>query len=226
MNLLNMFNLGVRRIGMGYKFNLSQLESAFSNNFSSYIYTILADKYLSNNDLSRAYTVAKIGNESHPDDISGKYILAKIYLLKNQIKEGHQLLEEILDRFPLHLNARKLLIEIFKNQNNNKKLDYHILELQKYFPNEASIQSEPASAMLIEDEKKDEGKNVISASENKEKVNIEINNNMATFTFVDILISQKHYENALEVLKILENNGRNKERIQKKRADIKQKSGK
>ena len=220
-----MFNLGAGRIGMEYKFNLSQLESAFSNNFSSHIYAVLADQYLNNNDLNRAYTVAKIGNENHPDDISGKYILAKIYLLKNKIKEASKLLGEILDRFPLHLNARKLLIEIVKKQNNNKKLDYHILELQKYFPNEASIRAESSSDALIQ-EKKDDDSDVVSKSENKEKASIEINNNMATFTFVDILIAQKHYNNALEVLKILENNGRNKDKIQQKRDDIKKKSGK
>ena len=215
---------------MDYKFNLSQLESVFSNNFSSYIYSVLADQYLKNNDLGRAYTVAKIGQEHHPDDIAGKYILAKVYLLKNKIKKTQKLLEQILDVFPLHLNARKLLIEVSKKQNDSERLDYHILELQKYFPNEASFQ---AKSSLSSEESVDKESNAsdVSVQENKDKIdkkektNITVNNNMATFTFVDILISQKHFSNALGVLKILEKNGRDKNRINQKRDEIKQKAG-
>ena len=215
---------------MDYKFNLSQLESVFSNNFSSYIYSVLADQYLKNNDLGRAYTVAKIGQEHHPDDIAGKYILAKVYLLKNKIKKTQKLLEQILDVFPLHLNARKLLIEVSKKQNDSERLDHHILELQKYFPNEANFQ---AKSSLSSEKSVDKESNAsdVSVQENKDKIdkkektNIAVNDNMATFTFVDILISQKHFSNALGVLKILEKNGRDKNRINQKRDEIKQKAG-
>jgi hypothetical protein len=57
---------------MDYKFNLSQLESVFSDNFSSYIYSVLADQYLKNNDLGRAYTVVKIG-QALPKSLFFKY---------------------------------------------------------------------------------------------------------------------------------------------------------
>ena len=57
----------------------------------------------------------------------------------------------------------------------------------------------------------------------EDKSNIEINNNMATFTFVDILISQKHYSNALQVLKVLEKNGRDQSKINRVREQISQK---
>lgn len=207
---------------MGSKFNLLQLEAAFSNDFTSYVYVLLADEYLNNHDLGRAYTVAKIGQENHPNDIFGKYVLAKIYLLKNNIQKARKLLEEVLEIFPLHINARKLLIEIFKKQNNNEKLDYHIIELQKYLPNEASIKSSSEASSLVNGGQSNEMDKEVAQnkSHKKEKVNMSINNNMATFTFVDILISQKHYENALEVLSVLEKKGRSKDRINQKRQEI------
>ena len=49
---------------------------------------------------------------------------------------------------------------------------------------------------------------------------------MATFTLVDILISQKHFNGALEVLDILKDKGRNQDRIDEKVAEIKKKMNK
>ena len=132
------------------------------------------------------------------------------------------MLEEVLEVFPLHINARKLLIEIFKKQNNNEKLDYHIIELQKYLPNEASIKSSSEVSSLVNGGQSNQMDKEVAQnkSHKKEKANMSINNNMATFTFVDILISQKHYENALEVLNVLEKKGRSKDRINQKRQEI------
>ena len=44
---------------------------------------------------------------------------------------------------------------------------------------------------------------------------------MATFTFVDILIAQKHFSEALEILDILEKEGKQKKKIKEKRDYIK-----
>ena len=45
------------------------------------------NEYLKNKELDREYTVCKIGLEHHPDDITGQFILAQTYLLKNNISE-------------------------------------------------------------------------------------------------------------------------------------------
>ena len=44
---------------------------------------------------------------------------------------------------------------------------------------------------------------------------------MATFTFVDILIQQKHYMEALDILDVLEKQGKQKKKIKEKREHIK-----
>ena len=44
---------------------------------------------------------------------------------------------------------------------------------------------------------------------------------MATFTLVNILVKQKHYNEALKVLDILNNAGKDKKKIKQKRSIIK-----
>ena len=179
---------------MDFKFDLSKIEQVFSENFSSSIYLILVSEYLKNNDIGRAETVLKIGREHYPDSILGKYLLAKTYLLKDEINKSQSLLSSILKDFPIHLKARKLLIEIYRKKNDHKNIDKNVVLLQKYFPNQLSS-SETTSKEVLENKsyQADKFETEKAVKEFKEKPKVEISKNMATFTFVDILISQKHY---------------------------------
>ena len=207
---------------MDFKFDLSKIEQVFSENFSSSIYLILVSEYLKNNDIGRAETVLKIGREHYPDSILGKYLLAKTYLLKDEINKSQSLLSSILKDFPIHLKARKLLIEIYRKKNDHKNIDKNVVLLQKYFPNQLSS-SETTSKEVLENKsyQADKFETEKAVKEFKEKPKVEISKNMATFTFVDILISQKHYSEALVALDMLEKKGRSLERINKKRKQIK-----
>ena len=207
---------------MDFKFDLSKIEQVFSENFSSSIYLILVSEYLKNNDVGRAETVLKIGREHYPDSILGKYLLAKTYLLKDEIDKSQSLLSSILKDFPVHFKARKLLIEIFRKKNDHKNIDKNVVLLQKYFPNQLSP-SDITSNEVQENKsyKVDKFETEKAVEEFKEKPKVKISKNMATFTFVDILISQKHYSEALVALDMLEKKGRSLERINKKRKEIK-----
>ena len=207
---------------MDFKFDLSKIEQVFSENFSSSIYLILVSEYLKNNDIGRAETVLKIGREHYPDSILGKYLLAKIYLLKDEINKSQSLLSSILKDFPIHLKARKLLIEIYRKKNDHKNIDKNVALLQEYFPNQLSS-SEAAGNKVLQNKrhKADKFETEKVVKEFKEKPKVKISKNMATFTFVDILISQKHYSEALVALDMLEKKGRSLERINKKRKEIK-----
>ena len=59
---------------MSKEYDIKKIEAAFSENFSSGLYSILANMYLKNQDIERSYTVCKIGLEHHPDDIAGQFI--------------------------------------------------------------------------------------------------------------------------------------------------------
>ena len=207
---------------MDFKFDLSKIEQVFSENFSSSIYLILVSEYLKNNDVGRAETVLKIGREHYPDSILGKYLLAKTYLLKDEIDKSQSLLSSILKDFPIHFKARKLLIEIFRKKNDHKNIDKNVVLLQKYFPNQLSSRDITSNEVLENKSYKvDKFETEKAVEEFKEKPKVKISKNMATFTFVDILISQKHYSEALVALDMLEKKGRSLERINKKRKEIK-----
>ena len=212
---------------MNNKFDIKVLENIFSENFESPIYAILVEQYLKLGDLDRANTVCNIGLENNPDDLAGKYLLAKILFFQNNISESKKLLNQILKKFPIHLNARQLMIKILKEDNNESELLGHVQKLQEYFPNigAASLSSanEPkeeygedlASGDI------DEPINEVQDNEKIPKESFAVGKNMATFTFVDILIDQRHYSEALEILDILEKEGKQKKKIKEKRDYIK-----
>ena len=208
---------------MNKAFDIKKLETIFSENFSSPLYSVLAEEYLKQKDFDRAYTVCKIGLENHPGDIVGEYILSKLYLLKGEISQSKALLNNLLDKFPIHLNARRLIIEILKKEKeNNGRLAHHIKEFQKYFPELSTISSSDKSNKSIDsdDSLSAEQESQIKEKPNKKKKDFSIKKNMATFTLVDILVGQKHYNQALDVLSLLEKEGKSQSKIDKKRATI------
>ena len=209
---------------MDFKFDLKKLEKIFSNNFESLSYTVLGNEYIRKNDLARALTVLQIGQENSPDDLVGKYLLAKVYLLKNQIKKSKELLNEVLDLFPLHLKARLLIIEILKKEKrNHSDLAHHIGLLQEHFPNHGAPKKNIISN--VEQEAQIASPTVDKADKKKEpKRQFSINDNMATFTLVNILTTQKHFSEALEVLDILEKRGKDLKKIKEKRDLINKKN--
>ena len=209
---------------MDFKFDIKKLEKIFSNNFESLSYTILGNEYIQKNDLDRAFTVLQIGQENSPDDLVGKYLLAKVYLLKNQIKKSKELLNEVLDLFPLHLKARLLIVEILKKEKKDHSgLAHHIGLLQEHFPGHGAPKKNIISN--VEQEAQIAPPNFERADKKKEpKPQFSINDNMATFTLVNILTTQKHFSEALEVLDILEKRGKDLKKIKEKRELINKKN--
>ncbi|MAX12677.1 MAG: hypothetical protein CMG11_01230 [Candidatus Marinimicrobia bacterium] len=211
---------------MKNKFDIKILENIFSENFNSPIYSILVEEYLSIGDLDRANTVCNIGVENNPDDLAGKYLMAKINFFQNNISQSKKILNEILEEFPIHLNARQLMIKILKEDKNEVDLLNHIEKLQQYHPSIGSIDSKDSNV-------KDSSENLNSPvndplpstddeqNSEKPKESFTVKKNMATFTFVDILIAQKHFSEALEILDILEKEGKQKKKIKEKRDYIK-----
>ena len=75
------------------------LEREFTKDFGSPVFPILAAQYLKQRDFRRAEKVCRVGLEHDPYNTAGKYILAKIHLYQNQVKEGEQLVaQKLLDK--------------------------------------------------------------------------------------------------------------------------------
>lgn len=210
---------------MNNNFDIKVLENIFSENFDSPIYSILVEEYLKLGDLDRANRVCNMGLENNPEDLAGKYFLAKILFFQNNLSESKTLLNQILEKLPIHLNARQLIIKILKEDQNEPELLTHVQKLQEYFPNIGAANL--SSSESKEDLNNSEASADIADSETtrdevgRPKESFVVSKNMATFTFVDILIDQKHYSEALVILDILEKKGKQKKKIKEKRENIK-----
>ena len=182
-------------------------------------------------DLDRAHTVCNIGLENNPDDLAGKYLMAKICFFQNKTQDSKNQLNQILKKLPIHLNARQLMIKILKEEGKESDLLNHVEKLQEYFPNIGAANFSKPHFESHESPNVEEVVDTVDLEDSsdeikKPKENFTVSKNMATFTFVDILIEQKHYSEALDILDVLEKQGKQKKKIKEKRENIKNRMSK
>ena len=214
--------------------NKENLEKAFNDDLGSSCFPQLAEEYIKDGDYNRAKKVCNVGLLLNPHNNDGKFMLAKIEMIRGNGKAAEELLKTVLSNDSLYVNAMRLLVMHYNSQSIKQvemiRLVHKILDL---LPNDefaleilkASKKIKtPAKKVAIRKPRKSspakkqpKPKNVASKSENK-KINIDPK--MATLTFVDILIKQKQYSQASNMLRMV---AKNKAIA---RASIKQREGK
>jgi tetratricopeptide (TPR) repeat protein len=222
--------------------NISELEHAFAEDFGTPVFPVLANHYLKNNDMKRSRKVCELGLKYSPYNSDGKFILAKLNLYENKLMTGEQLLKQVVDENPIHINGLRILIEVMRSLNRSsntiKKYVHRILNI---LPDD-----EDALALLEVFEKSFISKNVnlvvpdintgATAGHETETLKKEtkaklvasppearlfdVGVSMATFTMVGVLKSQKNYRQALAVLSRLEEKGADVKRITQERAEL------
>ena len=221
-----------------------ELEREFTKDFGSPVFPILAAQYLKRRDFRRAEKVCRVGLEQDPYNTAGKYILAKIHLYQNQVKEGEQLLKTVVEENQVHVNALRILIEIQRalNRSHNtiRKYIHQLLDIlpddqealavleeiessqfEKDIPkSEAAIQTDPEELKVEKSEKKKSTKDSSPRESSKPNAEFDVNVHMATFTLVNILKAQKHYHQAMTVLIQIADRGDDPERTQKEREEL------
>ena len=188
-------------------FDKKDLEREFAEDFSSPIFPILGELYLKNKDLDRAEKVCKIGLKHDPENINGYYILAKVYLYNNQLNDAEKLLITTIKKNPLHINALRLIIELHEQLKASKKNKLKYLKkLFEIFPNDKRLEKKIINIDNTYRANKIHNKENHQIDSNiiQKKIDFNIQPNMATLTFVEILKNQKHYHEALHVLSIVE----------------------
>tara|TARA_Y100001970_G_C14192571_1_gene836231 strand:+ start:299 stop:928 length:630 start_codon:yes stop_codon:yes gene_type:complete len=186
--------------------NKKELETEFANDFSTPIFPILGELYLKDKDLKRAEKVCKVGLQYDPENINGYYILAKVHLYNNQLNDAEKVLSTLLIKNPMHINALRLIITIQQKlkKSNTQRLKY-LSQLFDIFPNNQELKNQIEqidNEYLIEKQKTSQ--KIITPDYIPKSINFNVQSNMATITFVEILKQQKHYEQALHVLSIIE----------------------
>ena len=211
--------------------NKDNLENIFNDDFGSSYFPQLAEDYFQEGDYDRAEKVLEIGLLLNPNNNDGKYIKAKIAMITSDIKTAVSLLKEIIDSDPLYINAMKMLVMHYQSSETNQVSMMNILHQiialspQDEFANERlksqkkKSKRKPAAKKmpkkLSQSVSKATGpKKAKKITKNQRKkpakkdtpVDLAIDSKMATLTFVDILIRQKQYMQADNVLKVVKKN--------------------
>jgi len=215
--------------------NQIQLELYFADHFDTILYSVLADIYLNQEDLKRARRVCEIGLRHHENDPAGLFVLAQVEKFEGNLKETEVLLEKVLLYNEDHLAAAELLCEIqtvlgraqtklLRSWQHVSKLDpdNQIAEdfIKKVKGGKLKKSLEPLktnydnkSQASKKNKNKTSQKTVIEKSTNP----LNVSTRLATFTLVAVLKNQGLFEQALDVLEILDQKGDNKKKVQQER---------
>ena len=117
--------------------------------------------------------------------------MAKIYLYSENLEDAEQLLIILLNKNPLHINALRLIVELQEQMKKNKTEQMKYLnKLYNIFPDDITIKEKILvldKESLKNEDKKQKKKNSVNEINKPLDVDFNINHNMATLTFVEIL---------------------------------------
>ncbi|MFH1850947.1 MAG: hypothetical protein ABIA75_01240 [Candidatus Neomarinimicrobiota bacterium] len=204
----------------------NSLEQQFAGDFATDRYNELADIYIREGNYVRARTVCEIGLSYHPLDATGLFLLAQITLGEGDLAGAEKILQYLLGEYPDHRQGVHLLVTIQERLNRppdilrqgweyllrldpgNTQAKVFLQRLSPAAPITAPAPEKPAPPpveALIDDQTSTVGP---------------INARLATFTLVAVLKDQGLFHQALEVLDVLEEKGRDPERIVAEREKI------
>ena len=212
------------------------LENCFAEDFNTPLFPILAEKYLSEGDIRRARMVCEVGLDYNPTNSDGRFIIARVAMIEENYIFAEKCLKQVVDENPMHFNGIRMLIRIeIKLNRSPKTIQNYINRILRFLPqdvecmqwmeqlplasNDAAVQNKKAvnakSEMVVPTNARDIK---MLLTENEKKYNVD--KSMATFTMVQVLKSQKHYNQALAVLDLLESIGLDKKKIEQERVNI------
>ena len=212
--------------------NKKMLEKTFANDFASPYYPILAELYLLEGDLPRARKVCEIGLDHDSSNVDGKFVYAKVAMAEEKFTAAEKWLKKVVDENPAHFIALRMLIRLEIQLNRSPKtIRNYINKILQFLPEDThcmewlnSIQPietvEPPPPPLTPTETKPKNNIPIQNPEAVTEKNYKIEEAMATLTMVQVLKSQRHYQEALAVLDVLESNGQDNSQIAQKREEI------
>lgn len=190
------------------QYNQLELENIFANDFNTPHFIELAQIYLDTNDLNRAIKVCKIGLKTHSKNLNARYMLAKLYLLTNQISKSEQFLSKSLNQNLISNKMLKLHIEIRDSLNRSshetKKIVDKLLESQS---DDAFANRWIHHYQILQQTK--------LSTRSKNESTFKINKNIISYTFYNVLKKQKYYNQAELVLNMLESSNRINSQIYK-----------
>ena len=208
-----------------------ELERIFALDFGSPYFPLLANIYLEEKDLKRAEKVCEIGLQYNPQNSDGQYVLSKVFIVNNQWIKAERLLKKVIAHNPIHLGAVKKLLAVLEklNRSRHTMAEYHKLIIKIDQSNMCSMNWLKNYTQTAQTRKLKKEKKTLSTNVNKEasrgiptnlKEDFVINEKMATFSMVQVLISQTHFHQALSTIEVLEKQNKDPKRIKELKSKI------
>ena len=123
-------------------YTLIQLEHLFAEDFSSPLFPILANYYFNFSKFNKALKVCQIGLKHNPNNLVGKYILAKTHIMENNIFKAEKLLKQIVSLDQCNMEALMTLIKIeLSLKRSNKTINQYLLLAVTRIPNNKKIRA-------------------------------------------------------------------------------------
>ena len=190
-------------------FNLRELESLFAEDFNSPIFPILADYYLSTSQLDKALKVIQLGLKHSPDNYLGQYVLAKIYILKNDFAKAENILYDVVKYQPFNEEAHVILVKILISlQRAKKAIQKYLLLGKNIFPDNNDLKK--IYIKYKGSNKQLKTKNIINKKQAEKPSTIKFNKKLATKSMYNVFLNQKQYNEALAVLDLMLKNEQTK----------------
>ena len=212
--------------------NQIELELYFGDHFDTFLFPVLADIYLSQEDYRRARKVCNIGLGYHENDASGRFVLAQVEKADGNLKEAEKEIKHALKYGPDNIQAAVMLCEIqtVLGRSPSRLLTSwkKVLDLDpsnqtaKEFIEKVDSESKDKSQQKkspTKKPKKSVAKTTKKLSQSGESLNVSVR--LATFTLVNVLKNQALFYQALEVLDLLEQKGEDPDMIRLERDAVK-----
>ena len=143
--------------------------------------------------------------DNDPQNYIGLYILAKIYLVNNKLKKAEKFLIKVVNNDVNNINALFALIEVCKKLNRSQTAySKYVEKAINLLPNNKKIKSIHKKLQIPTKSNVKKTKQIT-----KETDSIVINENMATKTMYQLMISQNKNELAKQILFIMKKNKKN-----------------
>lgn len=194
-----------------------ELEQMFTDDFSSPIFPILAEHYLNDNQLQRASKVCMIGLKNNPENLYGKFILSKIFIIEESFLKAEKNLK-IVVKNSINIEALFLLIDISIKLNRSKlTIQKLIILINQWVPNHTKVKR--YKKKYLKNNKNNTSKTEKPIFKNN-ALKVKIDNKLATKTMYNLLLKQKKYYHALEVLNLMKLNKKNSQFIKNNKPDL------
>jgi tetratricopeptide (TPR) repeat protein len=195
---------------------LKKYEELLENDPASPTFVFLAQILYKQNKLERAIGVLIKGLRYNTNNITGRFLLGRIYYEGWMIESAKKELETVFGLAPDNLAAGKMLVEIYKSEDNFEKALEVLRFVYEFHPSNTSIRSEIEQLLEeIDGQPPAPWENfsppaVSKKTEAAEPDGDPLNTELITETMADIYIKQGDYGKGLSVLQnIFENDPEN-----------------